>query len=378
MVSFHILYKMQEDTILLSKSSKETCLLKLKTHLSFSYPLSKDCDSPLTTEGLTNSEDSTPSEKLNIPSHSFPAPVQLDSEASSLFGYSEINTTVLGNKVRVPTNEREELYLKRAISFLSNIETGSSIDSIHSARSSPMQQPALAPALYSSFDLNMTENSITMPTTWITSGGTKKVSYSHLLVATMMKPDFQYIQFDDCPPYLRPGPMKDLYNEQFFEKYSFLDPELTLSKIVNLREDFIIHICKLLRIEACTIALAWSYFERLINKNFITKSNRKLYGGCCLLLAYKFNEETHLEKAKHKLRKLMRAIYALDKNDILTPQDLINAEFKVYAALDFSLLRDVSEFSNGFLHVLSRLDTTPLRYLKKSHYHSGMFVDQRS
>jgi hypothetical protein len=366
---------MQEDTSLLSNSSKETFLFKLKTHLSFSYPLSKECDSPLTTEGLTNSEDSTPTDKLDLLSCRFPAPVQLDSESSSLFGHSEINTTVLGNKVRIPTNEREELYLKRAISFLSNIETGSSIDSIHSARSSPMQQPAVAPALHSSFDLNMTENSIIVPEIWITPAGTKKVSYSHLLVATEISDSDHHIQFDDCPPYLRPGPMKDLYNEQFFEKYSFLDPELTLSKIVNLREDFIIHICKILRIEACTIALAWSYFERLTNKNFITKSNRKLYGGCCLLLAYKFNEETHLEKAKHKLRKLMRAIYALDKNDILTPQDLIHAEFKVYAALDFSLLRDVSEFSNGFLHVLSRLDTTPLKYLKKSYYNSGMFSD---
>ena len=245
---------MEEGTILIPKSSKETCFFKLKLQSSLSLLAQKQCDSPLTTDGLTSSsEESIPSEDLDIPSYQLHPQLTLEShsETSSLFTNSQLITNSFVGKVRVPTNEREKLYLKRAISFLANIDTGTSIESIQSVNSSPIQQTFLPPALYSSFDLNLNEDSITVPLTWITSDGTKKISYGHLLVPTSLStPDPQYIQFDDYPPCLRAGPMKDLYNEQFHEKYSFIDPKLTLSKLMALREDFIIHICNLLQIEA--------------------------------------------------------------------------------------------------------------------------------
>jgi hypothetical protein len=54
-------------------------------------------------------------------------------------------------------------------------------------------------------------------------------------------------------------------------------------------------------IEACTLALGWTLYLRLILKNIVNKSNRKLYGAVCVLLAFKFNEETHLVEAKLRL-----------------------------------------------------------------------------
>jgi hypothetical protein len=269
------------------------------------------------------------------------------------------NSITSNSKVRVATNEREEKFLKRAIGFLSNIETGLATENADARSESPEVQRNYSSSQYSNQDSSESE----VQSFWISLSGRRKVSYAHFLNPFSEISSGKLIDFEDYPPCLRPGPMKDLYNERFRERHTYFEPKLTLSKIVNLREDFIIHICKILDIEACTVALAWSYFERLIQKNLVTKANRKLYGGCCLLLAYKFNEETHLEESKMKLQSLMAAIYALDKNDVLTTKDLNTAEFTVYASLEFSLKMEILEFKASFLHILQRMETTPYRYL---------------
>lgn len=60
----------------------------------------------------------------------------------------------------------------------------------------------------------------------------------------------------DAPVIIKNSLLKDNFNEEFRSKYQFLDYNLTLSKIVNLRDDIIFKLCKEVDIEAFTVAVA--------------------------------------------------------------------------------------------------------------------------
>jgi hypothetical protein len=292
------------------------------------------------------------------------------------------------HKVRIPTNPKEELFLKRAIQFLKSIETRTHKPS--SSSSSEDSQGEEMVDLRANLERNdrssssmsdklsrrssILSNKDTSIQEWISSKGNQVKSYRHCLNNNSTDMSIRQLNIDlsDAPPYLRPGPFKDAMNEEFASKYPELPNNLTLSKIVNLREDLIQKLCRPLDIEACTMAMALTYFERLLNMNLITKYNRKLYGAICVLLAFKFNEETHLDECIERLKILMDTVYNMDKSDLLTHKDLIRAEFHIYASLGFSLLLSVQEFEENFNHVISRLDVSPLEYLGRSISSSGL------
>merc|ERR1712206_37344 len=70
-----------------------------------------------------------------------------------------------------------------------------------------------------------------------------------------------------------------------------LDVSITMSKLRNLQKDLFDITTKVPSLEMATVALAWVYFEMLLKNGHIIKSNRKLFGGACLVLAYKFNQD---------------------------------------------------------------------------------------
>ena len=350
---------MEEGHILLPNPTQETCFIKLKSNNSVKTSGSNESSS--SSESEVSNDDLDRANGYDVPSDDLSSVFSKDALPNLFLLRRYSNSTSSTSKVRIAHNQREEVFLKRAIGFLSNIETDIDREHTKSYSESPLLQKGYSSSHNSSIG---SYPECDIHNCWISSSGRIKVSYAQFLNPSCTTLDIQkLVNFEDYPPCLRPGPMKDLYNERFKAQHFFIEPKLTLSKIVNLREDFIINICKILNIEACTIALAWSYFERLLHMNLVNKLNRKLYGGCCLLLAYKFNEETHLEESKVKLQSLMNAIYALDKNDELTTKDLINAELRVYASLEFSLKMDISDYKESFLHILERLETTPYRYL---------------
>jgi len=100
--------------------------------------------------------------------------------------------------------------------------------------------------------------------------------------------------------------------------------------------------------------------------NVITFDNIKLYGGICVLLAYKFNEETHLNVAKEQLRLIVKAVCNIEKNQILQTKEIAKWEFKVYSYLCFSLLLDPDEYESSFNYILGRLNVTAEEYLSES------------
>ena len=142
-------------------------------------------------------------------------------------------------------------------------------------------------------------------------------------------------------------------NEEFSTLYSFLDPKLTLSKLVNLREDLISKVWKNVGFEPVTLALGLTCFEALLNMNLVNKKNRKLFAAVCILLAFKFIEEHHLDEVKVKKEMLFRELYHMDKHDLLTKKILLEAEFCVYSYLNFSVFRPFDEIKETLLYVES-------------------------
>merc|ERR1712137_1443700 len=124
-------------------------------------------------------------------------------------------------------------------------------------------------------------------------------------------------------------------NEAFQRMHPELDASITMSKLRNLQKDLIDITTKVPSLEMTTVALAWVYFEMLLKSGRIIKSNRKLFGGACLVLAYKFNQD---DCNVDVLQQLARCIQNLDRKDQLHSAALQEAEVKVLVFLEFGLV----------------------------------------
>lgn len=127
--------------------------------------------------------------------------------------------------------------------------------------------------------------------------------------------------------------LKNELNEQFREGHSNLPPSLTLSKIRNLKRSALLG-CLHLGLEVSTVAIAVISMERLIMKGLVTKTNRRLSMGVCLLLAFKLNET--LTSTNH-LSDLARLLDFIDQEWHVSRKELFEAEFGAYVHLNFSL-----------------------------------------
>ncbi|CAG9332690.1 unnamed protein product [Blepharisma stoltei] len=264
-----------------------------------------------------------------------PPPLDLDSELDP-------NWVRLAQKyeqkIRVPKNPEDGLYLNKAIDFLTTIETQTSEETLERR-----------PSVESNQDSECTR--------WVTHSGAIKESFRGCL--NFFDWDrFPVVDLSDVPATIPNSLLKDNLNEEFKDKHPFLDQRMTLSKIVNLREDLIFKMCRNMDIEVCTLAIAWTCYVRLLSKNVITKLNRKLYGAICVLIAYKFNEESHLEANRDQIKILIKLAYSMDKHNLLQHKSLSKVEFEVYAHLNFSLLLKYEEFQEEFSYILGRMDTS--------------------
>ncbi|CAG8521032.1 5387_t:CDS:10 [Acaulospora colombiana] len=78
----------------------------------------------------------------------------------------------------------------------------------------------------------------------------------------------------------RPSDLKRESNELFRKEHPYVDPSLTLSQIRKIKAKLLTasrH--DELDLELSTVAKAYAYFEKLILKNLVNKSNRRLIGG---------------------------------------------------------------------------------------------------
>lgn len=251
----------------------------------------------------------------------------------------------------------DESYKSRAISFLKAISTGSPVIV---ARSGPAIEPLHLVPCEGNNHLKIErtqEEDIQLGRiqAWITSGVIKK-SYKHCLEWNFSMPaDRPWIDLNAYPGRLVPSHQKEKLNEEFSLCHPFLDPKLTLSKLLNLREDLISHVWKNVDFDPVTLAIGLTCFVRLLNLNLINKKNRKLYASVCIFLAFKFIEESQSEETKTKKESLLKKLYSMDKYDLLNAKMILDAEFRVYSYLNFSIHLSADEFRSTYEYILSRV-----------------------
>ena len=90
-------------------------------------------------------------------------------------------------------------------------------------------------------------------------------------------------------PYVKRKNLKDEINAQFVELHPWLPTSMSLSKIRTLKRESLEQ-WKKYDLELSTLALGIVYFERLVIKTLVMKTNRKIKFAACLLIAFKFNE----------------------------------------------------------------------------------------
>ena len=266
-------------------------------------------------------------------------------------------------KVIIPAQEKknlnkEEIFRDRAISFLKGIKTGSpELSSKTIGIPEPLQLVPSDTNLNPVIMRNQEEDlEICKVQAWVTSGVIKK-SYQHCILEEFVPcTERSWINLNEYPGRIIPSPIKDEMNNEFKQSYPFLDAKLTLSKLVNLREDLITEVWKQGNYDPVTLAIGFTLFDRLLNMNLVNKENRKLYAAVCVLLAFKLIEETHLEEIKESKSQLMQQLYRMDKHDYLTARMILETEFSVYSYLNFSLHLKHDDIKDNLSYIISRLN----------------------
>ena len=67
-------------------------------------------------------------------------------------------------------------------------------------------------------------------------------------------------------------------------------------------------------------------------------------------------EETHLDETRGKEKILLDQLYHMDKNDLLTAQMILEAEFSVYSYLHFTIHFEFDEIKNNLAYIQNRLN----------------------
>lgn len=147
--------------------------------------------------------------------------------------------------------------------------------------------------------------------------------------------------------YAKASDLKNELNIQFRQKHENLDPEMTLSKIRNLKMR-ILRVALSQDIELSSVAKSYVFLEKLILKNFVTKIKRKVIGGVCLLLAVKIND---LKDVKYS-----EILSSLEKWLDVSTQRILELEFPVFAELEFNLHIPQEEYMPHMDRLLALLD----------------------
>lgn len=150
--------------------------------------------------------------------------------------------------------------------------------------------------------------------------------------------------------------LRDEINHVFRQNNPWIDPSMSLTKIRKIKTLFV-SLCpgtavvratnEVPPLDISTAAYASIYFEMLVVKDRVVKSNRMLIGATCMLLAVKFNEYG-VTKHQHKLRLIiseLSLVFGVRK------ADLLRTEFHVLTSLNFDLHLRLSRVRQHMEHL---------------------------
>lgn len=125
-------------------------------------------------------------------------------------------------------------------------------------------------------------------------------------------------------------------------------------------------------LELATLARSFSYLEKLILERAVHKRNRKVVGGCCLVLAAKATDTKNTDYGK--------LLDRLAAELPVTRKELLELEFGVLVGLHFKLQVPECEYAAHLSRILSHLDYANLQeYLGERMYDtwaSEYMIDQ--
>lgn len=148
--------------------------------------------------------------------------------------------------------------------------------------------------------------------------------------------------------YITPSELKREINDQFRQRHPDIHPSLTLSQIRNLKQQ-LLDTALVFNLELSTVAKSYAYFEKLLLAGKVIRSNRKIIGGCCLILAAKVNDSRSIDY--HALR-----LALTERIQLRDPTVLVKHEFAVFAALKFTLHLRQQEYMPHFERIIGSLE----------------------
>lgn len=157
-------------------------------------------------------------------------------------------------------------------------------------------------------------------------------------------------------PYTRTKDLKAGLNAAFREAHPDLPRDLTLSMIRKVKREMFDAGVRA-EVELSSVALAYVFFEKLVLKGVVGKTNRKLVAATCLVLAVKFNEGSASSAA------LVRGWTGSPWAALFEPKEVFKVEFSVFAHLRFNLLVRGRDAAEHFVSLLGTLDKSAAEYL---------------
>jgi hypothetical protein len=132
---------------------------------------------------------------------------------------------------------------------------------------------------------------------------------------------------------------------------------LSLSKIRALKRH-ILDIVQEMDLELSTAAISYVLLEKLMIKGLVSKENRKSFAAACLLLTVKVNEP--------KERKIGPILSCAAEEFRISSTEILQREFPIYAALEFSLFPSRHEYIPHLKRILKAKEIPVEGYIKST------------
>ncbi|VDK49317.1 unnamed protein product [Anisakis simplex] len=119
---------------------------------------------------------------------------------------------------------------------------------------------------------------------------------------------------------------KRVLNEKF--RFHYPHVQITFSKIKSIKKEML-QIAKTCGLDVPTLAYAYVFYEKVVLKGLVNKSNRKLVAGAALLIATKIND--HGSMGLSSIIDHIETVFRINRRDML------QLEIPLCVALDFKL-----------------------------------------